>query len=638
MAPELLSENHYTVAADMFSFGMVLSELLTHRIPYSDLVSRNGQPLVDTAIINMVINGTIRPTLPDDCPVWMRDLTLACIAADPSARPTALHAAMVLHAALARDADCKGLIAGVNTSPCTSPVVLHLQDNVTSSDIDAFCKDPSCLQLLDAYTALGTNCRACGLPELAGIDQFERWPQFSKVCAIPCKRQFKAFAHHFYSCFEYDQVELGTPGKDTCASCRQLNSTIRQTAFANDCGGNVTTMYNFVQVMTTNRTKGSASRDTSLLFRQCETLYAAAPALTSTPPVMAAAASSTALVVAGAVFGVLLTIGLFIARHPRGRSSPRSSTISVVSAESPLSDEDDLRLGFTSLRENMLALLPSETMAKLTTLSVHGKVDWAHSIAKGANGEVFMGTYAGEAVAIKALLPERCDVATDLFNMIDEILLLSQLSHPRIVRFLGVSFTTTQSLCFLVEYMDRGDLRDLLVQSTPQTYPQASKLESARSLAESLVYLHGLGIIHRDLKSRNVLVDSRAGTKLTDFGVARHVSCHNTMTVGVGTYRWMAPEVLSENQYTVAADIYSLGMVLSELNTHRIPYSDMKSRTGQPLVDTAIISMVVNGAIQPTLAPDVAPWMAELIMRCIATEAALRPSAQDVVAILRQHT
>ena len=214
-----------------------------------------------------------------------------------------------------------------------------------------------------------------------------------------------------------------------------------------------------------------------------------------------------------------------------------------------------------------------------------------------------------------------------------------RLHHGHITELIGVSFTVPdRALCFLIEYMDQGDLRDLLVQNTPATYPLASKVDAALSVAKALVYLHNLKIIHRDLKSRNVLLDSIKGAKLGDFGVARLASSHDTMTVGVGTYRWMAPEVLSENQYTVAADVFSFGMVLSEMVTHRIPYADIKSRTGQPLVDTAIISLVVNGAITPTLTPDCAPWLVELILRCIATDAHQRPTARDIVSVLLRYS
>ncbi|KAF0684727.1 Aste57867_23313 [Aphanomyces stellatus] len=112
--------------------------------------------------------------------------------------------------------------------------------------------------------------------------------------------------------------------------------------------------------------------------------------------------------------------------------------------------------------------------------------------------------------------------------------------------------------------------------------PWQAKLECALSVAKALVYLKERQVIHRDLKSRNVLLDSDKGTKLADFGISRrHDEDEQSMTMGVGTYRWMAPEVLAFRHYTIAVDVFSFGVLLSELDTHQIPYSDKQSGHGK---------------------------------------------------------
>ncbi|RHY17159.1 hypothetical protein DYB32_010564, partial [Aphanomyces invadans] len=95
-APEILKENDYTVAADMYSFGMVVTELDSHEIPYTNLTNGKGKPLVDTAIMSMVMHGDdIHPALTAQCPTWIKDLALQYLAIDPANRPTAIQVAAV---------------------------------------------------------------------------------------------------------------------------------------------------------------------------------------------------------------------------------------------------------------------------------------------------------------------------------------------------------------------------------------------------------------------------------------------------------------------------------------------------------------------------------------------------------------
>lgn len=108
------------------------------------------------------------------------------------------------------------------------------------------------------------------------------------------------------------------------------------------------------------------------------------------------------------------------------------------------------------------------------------------------------------------------------------------------------------------------------------------KCQIAIEIADALEYLHTLDpkLIHRDIKSRNVLIDSQMGAKLSDFGISRDRSVTETMTAAVRTCLWMAPEVIVSGHYTESADIYFFGVVLSELDTCKTPFHDATNGTG----------------------------------------------------------
>ncbi|OQR99649.1 protein kinase [Achlya hypogyna] len=113
----------------------------------------------------------------------------------------------------------------------------------------------------------------------------------------------------------------------------------------------------------------------------------------------------------------------------------------------------------------------------------------------------------------------------------------------------------------------------------------------------------------------------------------------DSMTMGVGTARWMAPEVLLDHGYTVAADIYSFGMVLVEFATHDIPFANHKNpTTGKPLVDTAIIVGIFNHSLIPSFGLNSPAWLSDLATECISFDPSKRPSIGTVTKMLQdQH-
>ncbi|RLN06667.1 hypothetical protein BBJ28_00018871 [Nothophytophthora sp. Chile5] len=258
-------------------------------------------------------------------------------------------------------------------------------------------------------------------------------------------------------------------------------------------------------------------------------------------------------------------------------------------------------------------------------------------LSKGAYGEVWLGQLETRHVAIKRLLPEKCQFTASLEQFAGEIGLMCTLQHRNIVSFVGVSWNRLQNLCAVVEYMEAGDLDEVLKKYREKFSWQREKISIAMDIAEGLVYLHCLRpvVVHRDLKSKNVLLNRKFHAKLSDFGVSRKTTVNETMTSGVGTLLWTAPEIIEGKKYSEKADIYSLGVVLSELDTCEPPFADVTTDKGERLPGMQLAQLVRLGKIRVTLRSDCPPSLRKLAMDCTQLDPDLRPSSMQVAFTLK---
>ena len=189
-------------------------------------------------------------------------------------------------------------------------------------------------------------------------------------------------------------------------------------------------------------------------------------------------------------------------------------------------------------------------------------------IATGGFAEVWRAfdTELQRIVAIKLPKPNRLASAT---NFITEARRVARLKHPGIVPVFDVGTEGTN--CFIVsEYVEGGSLGDRLTKSPP-TPKETSRWLS--EIAAALEYAHLHGVIHRDLKPANILIDHHGRALLADFGIAQSAQKTGTVAPSLGTLRYMSPEQLEGNAATPQSDVYSLGVVLHECLTGRLPYS-----------------------------------------------------------------
>ncbi|KAL3673149.1 hypothetical protein V7S43_002444 [Phytophthora oleae] len=265
------------------------------------------------------------------------------------------------------------------------------------------------------------------------------------------------------------------------------------------------------------------------------------------------------------------------------------------------------------------------------------KIDVGPLVSRGGFGEVYKGTYNGLTVAVKRMLPAHRKNVAHVNNFLAEVKLMASLDHSCIVQFVGVAWDSLSDVCAVTEFMDAGDLRGLLTAYHDENHPVGfdnDKVAIALQVAHALTYLHSLEpvVIHRDLKSRNILLTSDLSAKLTDFGVSRErADC--TMTAGVGTSLWMAPEVLMGERYDDKADVFSFGVVLSELDLQVLPYAHAteSSGSGRRMRDLAVLQRMAMGKLRVQFSPEATASMMELGLACVSLDPADRPSAAEVL-------
>ncbi|KAM0020490.1 putative dual-specificity kinase TKL-Pl-4 family [Helianthus debilis subsp. tardiflorus] len=256
------------------------------------------------------------------------------------------------------------------------------------------------------------------------------------------------------------------------------------------------------------------------------------------------------------------------------------------------------------------------------------KLSMGSAFAQGAFGKLYKGTYNGVDVAIKLLeKPEndldRAQLMEQQFQQ--EVMMLARLKHPNIVRFIGAC-RKPMVWCIVTEYAKGGSVRQFLTKRQNRSVPLKLAVKQALDVARGMEYVHALGLIHRDLKSDNLLISADKSIKIADFGVARIEVQTEGMTPETGTYRWMAPEMIQHRSYTQKVDVYSFGIVLWELITGMLPFQNMTA------VQAAFA--VVNKGVRPTIPYDCLPVLGEIMVRCWDINPDVRPPFTEVVRML----
>src|SRR5262245_35202204 len=254
-----------------------------------------------------------------------------------------------------------------------------------------------------------------------------------------------------------------------------------------------------------------------------------------------------------------------------------------------------------------------------------GRFRIVSGLGRGGMGHVYRADdlELGQPIALKFLTALRHDERARA-RLRNEVRLARQIAHANVCRVYDIG-ETHGDLYLSMEYVDGEDLAALLKRIG--RLPIDKGIEIARKLCAGLAAAHGKGVLHRDLKPGNIMIDGRGEVRIMDFGLA--AIADDVEDVHSGTPAYMAPEQLAGREVTVRSDVYALGLVLYELFTGRPPFSGkdaqrlLRERESLPTTTPS------------TLIPDLNPRIERTIVQCLDPDPRLRPaSALEVAATL----
>ncbi|KAK6930006.1 Protein kinase domain, partial [Dillenia turbinata] len=252
-------------------------------------------------------------------------------------------------------------------------------------------------------------------------------------------------------------------------------------------------------------------------------------------------------------------------------------------------------------------------------------------IGCGAFGRVYMGMNldSGELLAVKQVLiaansASKEKAQTHIRELEEEVKLLKNLSHQNIVRYVGTA-REDDSLNIFLEFVSGGSISSLLGKFG--SFPEAVIRTYTKQLLLGLEYLHKNGIMHRDIKGANILVDNKGCIKLADFGASKKVVELATISGAKsmkGTPYWMAPEVILQTGHSFSADIWSVGCTVIEMATGKPPWS-------QQYQEVAALFHIGTTKAHPPIPEHLSAEAKDFLLKCLQKEPHLRPSASELL-------
>lgn len=292
--------------------------------------------------------------------------------------------------------------------------------------------------------------------------------------------------------------------------------------------------------------------------------------------------------------------------------------------------------GLKSRQVLISSLCPDLALADLSRHQIHAaSVELLEELGKGGFATVFKGIWRGREVAVKQM--HACETDEDFAEFHREAWIMSGLKSPYLVSLLGVCLEPPM---LVMEFLPFGSLYSFLQKRKGQPLDPAFRRRIALDVALGMSVLESSAppLIHRDLKSPNVLLasdspDAAVCAKVTDFGLSKQ---YFGQFAGRDVFNpdWLAPEIILEQPYTMAADVFSFGVILWELTTLQHPYDEFSNRfLGLP--DSVKEAAIAKEGLRPTIPVDACEsWWATLIESCWQADPNARPTFDVIVKLL----
>eukprot|EP00771_Trimastix_marina_P000617 gnl/Trimastix_PCT/1636.p1 GENE.gnl/Trimastix_PCT/1636~~gnl/Trimastix_PCT/1636.p1 ORF type:complete len:694 (-),score=126.93 gnl/Trimastix_PCT/1636:1349-3142(-) len=248
-------------------------------------------------------------------------------------------------------------------------------------------------------------------------------------------------------------------------------------------------------------------------------------------------------------------------------------------------------------------------------------------IGSGGFGNVYRGYWHGAPVAWKCV---RIKEEAERREFRREVTIMSQLRHPNIIEFHGCS--KPPDMRIVMEYMDRGSLYHAVIERQ-EKFTRAQKIDIMRKIARGMLYLHSRRVLHKDLKTLNVLLNRMGEVKITDFGLSKtKTHAMTVVTTTRCTPEYAAPEFLRSELINEAVDVFSFGMCMWEVWVEQVPFASFR------FANHFEVAKAICEGRRPPLPKKVAPRYRDvyirycaLMTRCWADAPTDRPSFREVL-------